>query len=103
MSTLFPALTTPIAPVEPETPYTGLLVWLAMSPRIIGNTVDATASITYLPYRVLSDGSIDQAPETMRQTYNIGSALETIAAAPTGIGAAIQSIASVLQAVLAAG
>lgn len=96
MPDLFPILDTPIPQIAPDVPWTGLLVWLALSPRIDGATLDATASISYLPYRVLRDGTIDQAPEAMKQNYNIGSALEAMQTNPR-LGQAIAGIAAILS------
>ena len=101
MSDIFPVLDTPIDPIS-NAPYTGLLVWMSISPRLDQGVVDATASIAWLPYRVLADGTIDQAPESMRQSMNIGSVSETAAADPA-MGQAIGGIAAILQQMLASG
>lgn len=74
---IFPSLSKAIAPVEPETGYTGLLVWFSMAPKLDRGVVDASASIMVRPYRILKDGTIDVAPESMTETYNVGSAAET--------------------------
>ena len=94
-----PGLFPEIAPVTPDpTPYTGKLVYLSFSPMIRdGKTLDACASIKTLPYRVLADGTIDVAPESMAVHLNVGSIAEAaakdakLAAAVTAISQAIKS------------
>ena len=100
MSDLFPTLTTPIVP--DQTPYTGLLVWLHIDPLVQGTYIDASASLSWLPYRTLANGVIDVAPETMRKHLDIASAIETSQLDPA-MGQAIAGISAILQAMLAAG
>lgn len=106
MPDIFPTLPTPEPVVAPDVPYTGLLVWLAFSPRIDGGIVDATASVRARPYRVLSlpDGStiIDQAPEAYDRVVNIGSALEAAQTNPA-LAQVIAAIAGALQAYISGG
>jgi len=97
MPDFFPILTTPIAPTEPETNYTGLLVWLSLSPRIDGGILDATASVRARPYRILKNGTIDAAPEKYDRVLNIGSALEAAQTNPA-LAKVIIAISAALQA-----
>ena len=97
---LFPVLATPILP--DQTPYTGLLVWLSITPKVDATSLDASADISWLPYRVLANGMIDTAPETMRQRMTVASANQTAIDDPM-MGQAIAAISGILQQMLAAG
>lgn len=103
MADLFPILGTPIPPLEPETPYSGLLIWLSMAPKLDHpGIVDANASIMAKPYRILKDGSIDVAPESMTKTLSIGSAIEAVES-KSEIGAAVAEIGAILSKYLSTG
>jgi hypothetical protein len=102
MADLFPILGQPIPPIEPETPYSGLLIWLSIAPKLDQGVVDANASIMAKPYRILADGSIDIAPESMTKTLHIGSAIEAVES-ESEIGAAVAEIGATLQRYLATG
>lgn len=102
MSELFPTLGTPIPTIEPTTPYSGLLIWLSIAPKLDAGVVDANASIMAKPYRILADGSIDIAPESMTRTLHVASALAEVESA-SDMGAAVAQIAAVLQAALSTG
>lgn len=93
---LFPTIKTPIAPAEPDTPYTGLLVWLSFGPRISGSVLDVSVSVRALPYRILKDGTIDQAPERAERILNVGSVAEAAKTDPL-LAKAMLTIASALQ------
>jgi hypothetical protein len=99
---LFPTLGTPIPPIEPTTPYSGLLIWLSIAPKLDQGVVDANASIMAKPYRILADGSIDVAPESMTKTMHVASALAEVDNA-SALGAAVAEISATLQTYLAAG
>jgi hypothetical protein len=105
MSDLFPILGAPIAPIEPNTPYSGLLIWLSIAPKLDQpGIVDANASIMAKPYRILADGTIDIAPESMTKTLHIASAIEAVSGGQdAALGGAIAEISATLQTYLAAG
>lgn len=101
---VFPVLDSPLPVAAPDVPYVGLLVWIAVAPKLDAGLVDATASIVVKPYRILKDGTIDTAPEAMWRTLNVASvdeALET--GTDLELAAAIGQMAAVLQTYLAKG
>jgi hypothetical protein len=103
MADLFPILGTPIPTVEPETGYSGLLIWLSIAPKLDKpGIVDANASIMAKPYRMLKDGTIDIAPESMTKSLHVASALDEVERG-SELGAAVAQIAAVLQAALSTG
>lgn len=69
----------PIPIPSPRDGYDRVMVWLAVSPRHVGGGVDYTVAIRARPYRVLEDGTIDEAPERMDRSVAIGSVDEEIA------------------------
>jgi hypothetical protein len=103
-ASIFPVLGAPIAPVEPTTAYTGLLIWLSIAPKLDQGIVDANASIMAKPYRILADGSIDIAPESMTKTLHVASAVDALSGGQdAALGGAIAEISATLQTYLAAG
>jgi hypothetical protein len=77
---LFPTMATSVPVPEPETEYTGLLIWLSLSPRIDQGAVDAAMNLTTRPYRILKDGTVDVAPDSLVQTWSVGASAEVFAA-----------------------
>ncbi len=63
MSGLFPQIE-PIPVADANVPYTGKLVWMDISPRVTDCAIDATATIRTKPYRILSTGKIETAPDS---------------------------------------
>jgi hypothetical protein len=66
-----PLTITPRAIPEPKTAYDKTLISLAISPIILDTGIEAAMSMRCVPYRVLSDGSIESR-EDMAQTINSG-------------------------------
>jgi hypothetical protein len=66
-----PLTITPRAIPEPKTAYDKTLISLAISPIILETGIEAAMSMRLVPYRVLSDGSIESR-EDMAQTINSG-------------------------------
>lgn len=96
MSNLFPQVD-PIPVVQINTPYTGKLVWLSFAPNLSDpKTLDASAHIRTLPYRVLEDGTIDQAPESMAVNLSFGKLSEAAAKDPK-LAAAVGAIAKAIK------
>jgi hypothetical protein len=73
---IFPELTTPIPLTQAARHYTGYLVYLSLSPRIDGGTLDMTANAKLLPFRKLADGTIDPAPDHLAKTFSFGSLVD---------------------------
>ena len=96
MSNLFPTVT-PIPVPQADKPYTGKLVWLAFSPNIQpGKPLDASAHIRTKPYRVLDDGTIDLAPDSMDVNMSFGS-ITAAAAKDPKIAAVAATIAQAIK------
>jgi hypothetical protein len=102
---LFPVLIKPQPITEPNRPFTGLFVWLAMSPRTDSGRADAAMSLTVQPYRHLADGTIDAAPESMKRAISVGSVLDLKADlhGDPALLAALDAILSALKTYLANG
>jgi hypothetical protein len=73
-----------------------MLVWLAFSPRINGETVDATANVRAVPYKVIPGMGIVEAPEYMHRGLSVGSVLEARDTDPR-LAAVIDAISTALQ------
>lgn len=95
-----PLIITPRPVAEPETAYDKTLISLAISPIIQGNDIEAVMSMRCVPYRVLSDGSIDK-NEDLAVTINSG-AVFTEAQQDPALAAAAQAIWDALQTYLSA-
>ncbi len=93
---VFPVLPEPIQDPTANVPYAGLLVWLAFSPRIIGETVDATANVRAVPYKVIPGMGVVEAPEYMHRSLSVGSVLEARDTDPR-LAAVIEAISAALQ------
>jgi hypothetical protein len=102
---LFPVLIKPQPIAEPDRPFTGLFVWLAMAPRTDFGRADASMSLTVQPYRHLKDGTIDAAPEGMKRSISVGSVLDLKADlhGDTALLAALDAILAALKTYLAGG
>lgn len=66
-----PLTITPRSVAEPEVAYDKTLISLAISPIIQGNDIEAAMSMRCVPYRVLSDSSIESR-EDLAVTINSG-------------------------------
>ena len=66
-----PLTITPRQIAEPKTAYDKTLISLAISPIILDTGIEAAMSMRLVPYRVLSDGSIESR-EDMAETINSG-------------------------------
>lgn len=95
-----PLTITPRPVAEPETAYDKTLISLAISPIIQGNDIEAAMSMRCVPYRVLSDGSIDK-NEELAVTINSG-AVFTEAQQDPALAAAAEAIWNALQTYLSA-
>lgn len=94
--TIFPTLTTPVAPLAPEVAYNKALIWLSFAPRLDGAQVDASLSIKAQPYRILN-GVVDVAPESAVQYINVGSVNEAMAN-DAQLAAAMASLSALIAA-----
>jgi hypothetical protein len=61
---------------EPEKAYDQTLYYLSLAPRIDGSKIDYTLSLMARPARILSDGQIEIAPDTMTTIRSVGSVTE---------------------------
>ncbi len=89
-------LPAPVPVAEPDRPYDRALVWLYVTPRIDKGISDSTVSLTWQPYRLLSDGTIDVAPEFCKQSVNVDSILDAEQADPI-YGQIVGGVVMVLQ------
>jgi hypothetical protein len=95
-----PLTITPRAIPEPSTAYDKTLISLAISPIIQGDHIEAAMSMRCVPYRVLSDGTIESR-EDMAQTINSG-AVFAEAQTDTALAQAAAAIWDALQGYLSA-
>ena len=95
-----PLTITPRAIPEPKTAYDKTLISLAISPIILETGIEAAMSMRLVPYRVLSDGSIE-AREDMAQTINSGAVFAEAATDPA-LAQAAAAIWDALQGYLTA-
>jgi hypothetical protein len=95
-----PLTITPRTIAEPKTAYDKTLVSLSISPIILDNHIEAAMSMRCVPYRVLSDGSIDK-NEDLAVTINSGAVFEEASTDPA-LALAASAIWDALQAYLTA-
>jgi hypothetical protein len=95
-----PLTITPRAIPEPKTAYDKTLISLAISPIIQDNAIEAAMSMRLVPYRVLSDGSIESR-EDMAETINSGAVFAEAATDPA-LAQAAAAIWDALQGYLTA-
>jgi len=67
---LYPLLNEPIEP--DTTPYRNVAISVSIAPLISGDNIKVALSATKRPYRVLSSGVVEMAPDTMQTTVNMG-------------------------------
>ena len=99
MPGLFPEIT-PIPVPDADVPYTGKLVWLSIVPRVEGGSPDATATIRTKPFRVLSNGNIDAAPDSMDVTLHFPSVVQASQSDPRvakSVGMIVQAVREYLS------
>jgi hypothetical protein len=94
---VFPVLPEPIQDPTAGVPYAGMLVWLSFSPRIVGETVDATANVRAVPYKLIRGHGVVEAPEYMHRSLSVGSVLEARDTDPH-LARVIDAISGALQA-----
>lgn len=90
-----PLIITPRPVAEPEIAYDKTLISLAISPIIQGNDIEAAMSMRCVPYRVLTDGSIESRDD-LAVTINSG-AVFTEAQQDPALAAAAAAIWDALQ------
>lgn len=90
-----PLIITPRPVAEPEIAYDKTLISLAISPIVMEGDIEAAMSMRCVPYRVLSDGSIDK-NEELAVTINSGAVFAESAQDPA-LAAAAQAIWEALQ------
>lgn len=95
MSGLFPQIE-PIPLADADVPYTGKLVWMDISPRLVDNALDATATIRTRPYRILASGQIEMAPDSMDVVAHFPSVAQAMTSDPR-VAKAIGMIAQAVQ------
>lgn len=95
-----PLTITPRPVAEPEVAYDKTLISLAISPIVVDNNIEAAMSMRCVPYRVLSDGSIDE-NEKLAVTINSGAVFAEAQQDPA-LAAAAQAIWDALQTYLSA-
>jgi len=93
---VFPVLPQPIQDPTAGVAYSGMLVWLSFSPRIVGEVVDATANVRAVPYKLIRGHGVVEAPEYMHRSLSVGSVLEAQDTDPR-LAAVIGAISDALQ------
>lgn len=95
-----PLTITPKTIIEPSNPYDKTLISLAISPIIMENNIEAVMSMRCVPYRILSDGTIDK-NEELAITINSGAVFAEAQQDPA-LAQAAASIWDALQSYLSA-
>jgi hypothetical protein len=90
-----PLTITPRPVAEPAVAYDKTLISLSISPIIHGNDIEAAMSMRCVPYRVLSDGSIESRDD-YAVSVNSGAVFAESATDPA-LAAAAQAIWDALQ------
>ena len=59
----------PIAIPDATVPYTGANITMGISTSVVNGQIQCTASMRAVPYRILSDGTIDEAKDQETITF----------------------------------
>ncbi len=61
---------------EPETAYDRIAWSFSAASRVDGKMMDAVISMSWVPTRVLRDGTVEVGPESLRRHANVGTVLD---------------------------